>query len=183
MKVFCSVSHSSAANENGILVPCVEATCPRCGRSEQAWGDHDASVKRALITLKQTCACRSSDFYVERSSTYGYKEGYGSVLGDDQDGYYQNYPDDDQPPTFKLGCRSPLPRPRCVIVDMSRILQGSVKQVLYEFPDHVRVQEAFLYLDQMRDVIAKKFYCPARFLMIAYEPRRPVAAMQEWVEP
>lgn len=61
--VYCKITYDTDENDDGIEVDCVRACCPRCGHEEMAWGDSEASLRRALVTLKENCRCRSSDYY------------------------------------------------------------------------------------------------------------------------
>lgn len=61
--VYCKITYDTDENDSGIEVDCVWAKCPRCGHQEMAWGDGEDSVKRALVTLRENCRCRSNDFY------------------------------------------------------------------------------------------------------------------------
>jgi len=64
--VYCEIVHGTDENDDGVEVDCVMAVCPRCGCEETAWGDSEASILRALVTLKENCDCESDDFYKEK---------------------------------------------------------------------------------------------------------------------
>ncbi len=44
-------------NDDGRSVMGVVAQCPECGETAEAYGTHERSIKRALITLKEQCGC------------------------------------------------------------------------------------------------------------------------------
>lgn len=64
MRVKCEVEFGETENENGIVVPCVEVTCGRCNHMTTAYGDSSASVRAALVMLREECPEGESNFYV-----------------------------------------------------------------------------------------------------------------------
>ena len=52
------IDYATVENDDGIEVDCVIATCNESGvGTEPVWGQHDASIKRALATLTSQCSC------------------------------------------------------------------------------------------------------------------------------
>jgi hypothetical protein len=55
-------------NEDGYPVDSVAATCSRCDHQTESYGTGDASRRRCLLMLRQTCPRRECNFYVEGQS-------------------------------------------------------------------------------------------------------------------
>jgi hypothetical protein len=64
MRVRCDIDYGETENERGFPVACVEATCGRCGHTTTAYGDSSASVRAALVMMREECPEGESNFYV-----------------------------------------------------------------------------------------------------------------------
>ena len=69
-KVKCSIEHSSDINDDGIEVPCIIATCQKCGHETQSFGDSEASIKKCLVLMRDECPKGESNFYVDDSPDF-----------------------------------------------------------------------------------------------------------------
>lgn len=56
--VKCRVDYTEDENDYGRVTPCVYVTCTECGKTEQSWGESDASVNRCLMLLSKSCSKR-----------------------------------------------------------------------------------------------------------------------------
>jgi len=63
-RVRCDVEFGETENDNGVLVPSVEVICGRCNHSAVAYGDSSASVRRALVMLREECPEGEANYYV-----------------------------------------------------------------------------------------------------------------------
>lgn len=66
-RVIVHVEEVEIENDDGNLVPGVEATCSECKNQGTAFGTHQGSVTRAIMEVKNTCPRRGRkpNFYVE----------------------------------------------------------------------------------------------------------------------
>jgi DNA polymerase III epsilon subunit family exonuclease len=69
MKVLCEVDYCEIENEQGREVPCVKVTCGRCGHQTESFGQHEGSIKRCMILLKEECPNGERNFYDEGNVT------------------------------------------------------------------------------------------------------------------
>lgn len=65
MKVPCEIRLVELDGDGGATVESVEATCPECDHCETAYGTGEASVKRALVMLRENCPRGMSNFYFQ----------------------------------------------------------------------------------------------------------------------
>lgn len=56
------VTEGYVTNEDGYDVEGVVVECPECGETAESYGTHERSIKRALLTLRDTCGC--ADYFV-----------------------------------------------------------------------------------------------------------------------
>lgn len=61
MRVKCEVEYTELENDRGFPVDGVIVTCSRCERSEESFGQTEASVKRCFVLLKE--GCDENNFY------------------------------------------------------------------------------------------------------------------------
>jgi exodeoxyribonuclease V alpha subunit len=61
------IEESIVTNDNGIEVPCIYATCTKCGHITMAYGNSNESIKAALAMLKEQCPDGENNFYVENN--------------------------------------------------------------------------------------------------------------------
>ena len=66
-RVECEIIEDEDDNEEGVTVPCVHAVCSRCQHETFAWGRSDASVRRALVMLREECPNGEENFYVDEN--------------------------------------------------------------------------------------------------------------------
>ncbi len=64
-KVPCAVELVEVENENGRMQKATRVTCGDCGETAEAFGQSDASKKRALCLLKENCPMQRSNYYVD----------------------------------------------------------------------------------------------------------------------
>ena len=64
MKVMCQVDYDMIADDDGRFIDSVVVTCERCDHVCTAYGTSEASVKRALAQLRETCPLAERNFYV-----------------------------------------------------------------------------------------------------------------------
>lgn len=64
MRVACEVEECEVEFK-GRMIPGLCVTCTRCEHSCEVGGTSDASVRRALATLKEECPQGESNYYVE----------------------------------------------------------------------------------------------------------------------
>jgi DNA polymerase III epsilon subunit family exonuclease len=69
MKVLCSVDYTEIENERGHAVPGVIVTCGRCSHKTESFGQHEGSIKRCMILLKEGCPNGERNFYDEGAVT------------------------------------------------------------------------------------------------------------------
>ena len=65
MKIEVDIEESETDNDNGKSVPCVIATCSRCGHEVMSFGTGDASRRRCLAVMREECPNDECNFYVE----------------------------------------------------------------------------------------------------------------------
>jgi len=65
MRVKCAVEEVELEDDYGGPVAGVCATCSRCNHEASAYGTGEASVKRALVMLREECPEGESNFYVD----------------------------------------------------------------------------------------------------------------------
>lgn len=63
-KIEVEISYVDIENEQGILLPSVQANCTKCGHITESFGTSERSVKRCLVLLKEECPESSNNFYV-----------------------------------------------------------------------------------------------------------------------
>lgn len=63
VRIEVEVEYTSLPGDYGDI-DSVEATCSRCGHTEEAYGTSEASVKRCLVLLRENCPEGESNFYV-----------------------------------------------------------------------------------------------------------------------
>lgn len=61
MRVICDIEEVETADG----YEGVEATCSRCGHTEESNGTGEGSVKRCLVMLRENCPNNESNFYVD----------------------------------------------------------------------------------------------------------------------
>lgn len=62
-KVECEI-RATEVEFNGRMINGVEATCTRCGHTETAGGESDASVRRCFVLLRENCPEDEENFYI-----------------------------------------------------------------------------------------------------------------------
>lgn len=62
MRISCSVSYDEVEGEFGHH-PGVRVTCSRCQAIETAGGEHERSIKRCLVQLRENCPRDENNFY------------------------------------------------------------------------------------------------------------------------
>jgi hypothetical protein len=65
MRVECMIEECEIENDEGHEVPSVRACCRRCGHETEAYGTGEASIRRALVMLREECPRDESNFYIE----------------------------------------------------------------------------------------------------------------------
>ena len=65
MRVAVTIEEDVAENDNGIEVPCVIATCSRCGNETMSFGTGEASRKRCLALMREGCPEGETNFYID----------------------------------------------------------------------------------------------------------------------
>ena len=64
MKVSCDVGYDEFESEAGYgYVQGTVVTCGRCGHQTRAGGQHDGSIKRCLVTLREECPNGENNYY------------------------------------------------------------------------------------------------------------------------
>lgn len=63
MRVRCWIEEVELEGDHA-LVEGVEATCTRCDHRTEAFGTSEASVRRALVMLRETCPRGELNYYV-----------------------------------------------------------------------------------------------------------------------
>lgn len=69
MKVLCNIDYTEIENENGRDVPGVTVTCSRCSHQTEAFGQHEGSITRCMMRLKEECPNGERNFYDEGNVT------------------------------------------------------------------------------------------------------------------
>jgi len=64
-KVEVEIEEDVATNDNGNDVPCVRATCGRCGHEVMSYGTSNASRRRCLAVLHEECPNGERNYYVD----------------------------------------------------------------------------------------------------------------------
>lgn len=66
-KVSCDVDydHEVYNPDTGRNVEGINVTCNRCGHSAECYGRSEASVRRALATLREECPEGERNYYIE----------------------------------------------------------------------------------------------------------------------
>lgn len=67
MTVLCSIDDVSLPTDSGHRIDGVLATCSRCGHDTESFGTSDASVRRCLALMRETCPKNENNYYVSRS--------------------------------------------------------------------------------------------------------------------
>jgi hypothetical protein len=63
-RVTCQIGYGSEENDSGIDVECTYATCPMCGNQTMSFGIHDASIKRCLALMNESCPGGHNNFCI-----------------------------------------------------------------------------------------------------------------------
>lgn len=71
MKITCEIQHVDLQSDQGRDVEGVVATCSRCGHSEESFGTSEASIRRCLVLLRESCPRRERNYYVSEGETLG----------------------------------------------------------------------------------------------------------------
>lgn len=64
-KIKCEIEYDSEENEYGTVVPCVRATCTKCGHETMSYGDSENSITRCLALMNEECPEDENNFYIE----------------------------------------------------------------------------------------------------------------------
>jgi len=64
MRVSVDIEVDVILNEDGYEVPGVCAFCQRCGHTTESYGQSDASIKRCLALMRETCPEAENNWYV-----------------------------------------------------------------------------------------------------------------------
>ncbi len=64
-KVKCFISFDTGENDDGYEVVRTFAVCDKCGHETMSYGDHDGSIKRCLVLMREECPRNESNFYIE----------------------------------------------------------------------------------------------------------------------
>ena len=67
MKVVCDVEEVTLANDEGLDVEGVEATCRKCGHVTESFGTDEPSIRRCLALMREECPRGQWNFYVQGS--------------------------------------------------------------------------------------------------------------------
>lgn len=68
VRVLCSIQTGYADGDYG-EVECTTAECPRCGNHTLSWGTSEASERRCLVIMRETCLKYERNFYVSEHPT------------------------------------------------------------------------------------------------------------------
>ena len=63
MMVRCSVDHGELENDSGRLIPSTFVECVRCGHTTESFGDHDGSLRRCLVLMREGCPRGEANYY------------------------------------------------------------------------------------------------------------------------
>jgi len=63
VKVVCEINYHETEGDRGQDVPSCSATCGRCGHATESYGQHDGSVTRCLVLLREECPEGEFNFY------------------------------------------------------------------------------------------------------------------------
>lgn len=63
MRVSCEVDYVDLDGDY-TEIPSVRVTCSRCGHEVESYGQHERSVRRCLVLLRQQCPRGEKNFYV-----------------------------------------------------------------------------------------------------------------------
>lgn len=63
-RVTCEIEHVELEGEHGKMIPSVCATCSECGHTTESHGQHDRSVRRCLVLMREQCPQGEENFYV-----------------------------------------------------------------------------------------------------------------------
>ena len=67
MRVTASIENITLEGDYANEIDSVEATCSRCGHTTQSYGQHEDSIRRCLVLLRDECPLGESNYYVEES--------------------------------------------------------------------------------------------------------------------
>lgn len=67
MRVKCMIEEVELENDDGAEVPGIQATCGRCNHETTSFGQHEGSIKRCLVLMREECPEGENNFYVEES--------------------------------------------------------------------------------------------------------------------
>lgn len=74
MRIPCEIEHGTTegnyqrSDGSYYEVPCTYATCSRCGYWTESYGDHEGSITRCLVLMREECPRDEENFYVDEDA-------------------------------------------------------------------------------------------------------------------